>query len=53
MAYLRRAGKRWRRHWVVANTFNWYDFTVVGEGFERRFAGRMETGTHGVSDPAF
>jgi phospholipase C len=34
---------------------NWYDYTVTVEGsaaFTRRFAGRMETGAHGVSDPA-
>jgi phospholipase C len=33
----------------------WYDFTVRVEGFEgyeRRFAGRVETGEDGVSDPA-
>ncbi|WP_155193353.1 phospholipase domain-containing protein [Orrella sp. JC864] len=30
----------------------WYDFTVsAGVGFERRFAGRLETGQDGVSDP--
>ena len=45
-------GKRVARHWVVASTWNWYDFTVTGIEFERRFAGRLETGTHGVSDPA-
>ncbi|MFA5120646.1 phosphocholine-specific phospholipase C [Zavarzinia sp.] len=35
---------------------NWYDYTVAlkGEetGFARRFAGRMETGQNGISDPA-
>lgn len=31
---------------------NWYDVSVRGEGFERRFAGRIETGAHGISDPA-
>lgn len=30
---------------------NWYDFTVAADGFERRFAGRMETGRHDISDP--
>ena len=33
----------------------WYDFTVRVDGFEgyeRRFAGRVETGEDGVSDPA-
>src|SRR5262249_27187694 len=33
---------------------NWYDFTVrvVGlDAFSRRFAGRVETGKHSLSDP--
>ena len=33
----------------------WYDFTVRVEGvdgFMRRFAGRLENGKEGVSDPA-
>jgi phospholipase C len=31
---------------------NWYDFTASAPNFERRFAGRMETGQDGISDPA-
>ncbi|WP_255501958.1 alkaline phosphatase family protein [Olivibacter sp. SDN3] len=32
---------------------NWYDFTVKSEGgFLHRFAGRVETGRPGISDPA-
>jgi len=31
---------------------NWYDFTVSATGFARRFAGRMEIGLDGISDPA-
>jgi phospholipase C len=34
---------------------NWYDFSVTADtlkGYERRFAGRVETGKHGLSDPA-
>jgi phospholipase C len=31
---------------------NWYDFTAAATNFERRFAGRMETGQDGFSDPA-
>lgn len=31
---------------------NWYDLALTGEGFERRLAGRMETGSHSISDPA-
>lgn len=32
----------------------WYDFSVTDAagGFLRRFAGRIETGMHGISDPA-
>ena len=39
----------------LGKTANWYDFTLATEDgalFVRRFAGRMETGEHGVSDPA-
>jgi len=40
---------------VVAASGNWYDFSVViASGttvFEHRFAGRMETGSDGSSDP--
>jgi phospholipase C len=38
--------------WSLAKSGNWYDFTVQASGFERRFAGRMETGQPGFSDPA-
>jgi phospholipase C len=31
---------------------NWYDFTAASANFERRFAGRMETGANGISNPA-
>ena len=30
----------------------WYDYSVQCGGWMRRFAGRLETGPHGVSDPA-
>ncbi len=39
----------------VAAAGNWYDYTVSavsGDGFTRRYAGRMETGKDSVSDPA-
>lgn len=39
----------------VSKSFGWYDFTVRIKGndiFERRYAGRMETGLPGFSDPA-
>ncbi|MGN7884874.1 phosphocholine-specific phospholipase C [Dyadobacter endophyticus] len=42
------------REWACGNQGNWYDLTVQfrskGE-FQRRFAGRIETGRHGISDP--
>jgi phospholipase C len=38
--------------WSVAQSGGWYDFTVLAGAFERRFAGRMETGAHSTSDPA-
>jgi phospholipase C len=36
----------------LVNSVNWYDFTAATGGFGRRFAGRMETGADGISDPA-
>jgi phospholipase C len=45
-----------RDHFIPLRTNgNWYDFTVevVGENsYSRRFAGRVETGRHLLSDPA-
>jgi phospholipase C len=38
--------------WNLEVSGNWYDFTVTADGFQRRFAGRVETGRPGVSDPA-
>ncbi|WP_374666856.1 phosphocholine-specific phospholipase C [Acinetobacter sp.] len=38
----------------MESVHGWYDFTVTlnsGSSFERRFAGRIETGKHGYSDP--
>ncbi|PZX25973.1 PHOSPHOLIPASE C (PHOSPHATIDYLCHOLINE CHOLINEPHOSPHOHYDROLASE) SIGNAL PEPTIDE PROTEIN [Cupriavidus phytorum] len=48
------AGMQLQQHWPVARQGNWYDFTVTTTqgGFTRRFAGRIETGKDGVSDPA-
>lgn len=40
------------RRWSVADSHDWYDLTVSGAGFERRLAGRLETGKGGISDPA-
>ena len=39
----------------VVNSAYWYDFSVTVSGqpdYVRRFAGRVETGKHTVSDPA-
>jgi phospholipase C len=47
-----RKGSRAIRHWSLVASRQWYDLTVAGEQFERRFAGRMETGRHSYSDPA-
>lgn len=38
--------------WSLAESGSWYDFTIRGTGFERRFAGRMEHGRDSISDPA-
>ncbi|MGK6308338.1 phosphocholine-specific phospholipase C [Variovorax sp. DT-64] len=41
--------------WSLDATGNWYDFVVTCDAdaaFYRRFAGRVETGRHSVSDPA-
>lgn len=41
--------------WAVADSGNWYDFTVsssTSTTFRRRFAGRIETGKDSISDPA-
>ncbi|HVS96490.1 MAG TPA: phospholipase C, phosphocholine-specific [Puia sp.] len=38
-----------------AKSHNWYDLSVRvqgNEGFEKRYAGRIETGSDGISDPA-
>lgn len=36
----------------LAGQGNWYDVTVrYGERWRRRYAGRIETGQHGISDP--
>jgi phospholipase C len=48
-------GGKSKKKWQLTGSANWYDFTVKLEGnpgYERRFAGRVETGKPGVSDPA-
>ncbi|GAA4336547.1 phospholipase C, phosphocholine-specific [Pigmentiphaga soli] len=42
-------------YWNLESTGCWYDFIVTCEAdpsFQRRLAGRVETGRHSVSDPA-
>lgn len=42
-------------HWDLSGSACWYDFVVSCAelpGYMRRFAGRVETGKHGLSDPA-
>ncbi|MFZ2872548.1 phosphocholine-specific phospholipase C [Zavarzinia sp.] len=49
------AGSRKVLRLDIADQGNWYDYTVTVSGhagFTRRFAGRMETGRDGISDPA-
>ncbi|MGY8527444.1 phosphocholine-specific phospholipase C [Paracidovorax citrulli] len=43
------------QHWALRDSGQWYDFAVTcssDPSFYRRFAGRVETGQHTVSDPA-
>lgn len=47
------AGRVLKKYISLKKSANWYDFTVqTADGFSCRFAGRVETGMHGVSDPA-
>ena len=48
-------GAKAELHWDLAASGAWYDFVVscdADASWQRRFAGRVETGKHGVSDPA-
>ncbi len=48
-------GGKATRNWGLAASGQWYDFAVTcssDPAFYRRFAGRVETGAHTVSDPA-
>ncbi len=47
------AGAVHREHIDLRRSHHWYDFTVEShKGFLHRFAGRVETGRPGISDPA-
>jgi phospholipase C len=43
---------RARQRWSLVQSGGWYDLTVSARNFEWRFAGRLETGGHSISDPA-
>ncbi len=48
-------GAKAELHWELAASGQWYDFAVTCDAdpaYYRRFAGRVETGKHSVSDPA-
>ena len=45
-------GGRAIRQWSLAASHGWYDFSIDGKEFERRFAGRIENGAGSYSDPA-
>lgn len=48
-------GRSTSRGWSLKRSGHWYDFSVVcnaDPAFERRLAGRIETGEHTISDPA-
>lgn len=48
-------GSTAEQHWELADSGCWYDFAVTCDtdpAYYRRFAGRVETGRHSVSDPA-
>jgi phospholipase C len=44
-------GQALEHRWPAGPSGGWYDITVQAENFERRFAGRLETGRPSVSDP--
>jgi phospholipase C len=49
------AGRRGEHLFALGDNGHWYDFTVVSDHdstFMRRFAGRIETGAHSITDPA-
>jgi len=45
-------GARAAIEWSLLSSHRWYDFTIAGGNFERRFAGRIENGQPGFIDPA-
>lgn len=48
-------GRKVTKEWSCAKQGNWYDLAVrfkSNNAYQRRFAGRIETGKHSISDPA-
>ena len=48
-------GQQSKQSWALKSSGHWYDFVVRSNSdpsYYRRFAGRVEFGAHGVSDPA-
>jgi len=43
---------RMSRRWSLVASHCWYDFTVSSADLQRRFAGRIDNGEDGFSDPA-
>jgi phospholipase C len=43
-------GEPLTRRWLLAENGHWYDFTASTRTWTHRFAGRLETGAHSVSD---
>ncbi|MOA66536.1 Non-hemolytic phospholipase C precursor [compost metagenome] len=49
------AGATQTLHWSLKDSGQWYDFAVTtpsDTAYYRRFAGRVETGQHTITDPA-
>lgn len=52
-AFNLKPGKSQKMEWLLESSGNWYDFSVKSSGAHlSRFAGRVETGKHSISDPA-
>jgi phospholipase C len=52
---LNESGQTITESFSLENSFNWYDLSIKVKGknnFEKRYAGRVETGEHGITDPA-
>lgn len=45
------AGETFAQAWPLEVNGFWYDLTLTAGAYERRLAGRLETGRHSVSDP--